>query len=74
MGRMYKLERSQGKLFFPYLILFKFSFHLKMNEISCFLQSLRRMNHQNIVKLKEVIRENDILFFVFEYMVCAALC
>lgn len=28
------------------------------------------MNHPNIVKLKEVIRENDILYFVFEYMVC----
>lgn len=27
------------------------------------------MSHPNIVKLKEVIRENDILFFVFEYMV-----
>jgi hypothetical protein len=27
------------------------------------------MNHPNIVKLKEVIRENDMLFFVFEYMV-----
>ena len=34
-----------------------------------FNQSLRRMNHPNIVKLKEVIRENDMLFFVFEYMV-----
>lgn len=34
-----------------------------------FYQSLRRMNHPNIVKLKEVIRENDMLFFVFEYMV-----
>ncbi|KAE8727441.1 Detected protein of confused Function [Hibiscus syriacus] len=32
--------------------------------------SLQRMNHPNIVKLKEVIRENDILFFVFEYMEC----
>lgn len=32
-------------------------------------QSLRRMNHPNIVKLKEVIRENDMLYFVFEYMV-----
>lgn len=32
-------------------------------------QSLRKMNHPNIVKLKEVIRENDILYFVFEYMV-----
>ena len=26
------------------------------------------MNHPNIIKLKEVIRENDELFFVFEYM------
>ena len=34
-----------------------------------FLQSLRKLNHPNIVKLKEVIRENDELFFVFEYMV-----
>ncbi|KAK9928216.1 hypothetical protein M0R45_025362 [Rubus argutus] len=32
------------------------------------VKSLRRMNHPNIVKLKEVIRENDILYFVFEYM------
>ncbi|KAL3627404.1 hypothetical protein CASFOL_028767 [Castilleja foliolosa] len=28
------------------------------------------MNHSNVVKLKEVIRENDVLFFVFEYMEC----
>ncbi|KAM7251900.1 hypothetical protein ACFE04_023783 [Oxalis oulophora] len=34
------------------------------------VKSLRRMNHPNIVKLKEVIREHDILFFVFEYMEC----
>jgi serine/threonine protein kinase len=34
-----------------------------------FWQSLRKLNHPNIVKLKEVIRENDELFFVFEYMV-----
>jgi protein kinase len=32
-------------------------------------QSLRKLNHPNIVKLKEVIRENDELYFVFEYMV-----
>lgn len=32
MGRMYKLERSQGKLFAPYLILFSFSFLLKIND------------------------------------------
>ncbi|XP_066375896.1 cyclin-dependent kinase F-4-like [Miscanthus floridulus] len=35
------------------------------------VKSLRRMNHPNIVKLKEVIRENDMLFFVFEYMECS---
>ncbi|OMO87895.1 hypothetical protein CCACVL1_08707 [Corchorus capsularis] len=34
------------------------------------VKSLRRMSHPNIVKLKEVIRENDILYFVFEYMEC----
>lgn len=32
------------------------------------VQSLRQMSHPNIVKLKEVIRENDILYFVFEFM------
>ncbi|WOH11581.1 hypothetical protein DCAR_0831071 [Daucus carota subsp. sativus] len=34
------------------------------------VKSLRKMKHSNIVKLKEVIRENDILYFVFEYMEC----
>ncbi|XP_078173460.1 cyclin-dependent kinase F-4-like [Carex rostrata] len=34
------------------------------------VKSLRRMSHPNIVKLREVIRENDTLFFVFEYMEC----
>ncbi|CAK9153301.1 unnamed protein product [Ilex paraguariensis] len=34
------------------------------------VKSLRKMNHANIVKLKEVIREHDILYFVFEYMEC----
>uniref|UniRef100_A0A166F4V5 Protein kinase domain-containing protein n=1 Tax=Daucus carota subsp. sativus TaxID=79200 RepID=A0A166F4V5_DAUCS len=34
------------------------------------VKSLRKMSHSNIVKLKEVIRENDILYFVFEYMEC----
>lgn len=32
------------------------------------VKSLRKLSHPNIVKLKEVIRENDELFFVFEYM------
>lgn len=32
------------------------------------IKSLKKMNHPNIVKLKEVIRENDILHMVFEFM------
>ncbi|CAJ1949571.1 unnamed protein product [Sphenostylis stenocarpa] len=34
------------------------------------LQALRKMNHPNIIKLKEVVRENNELFFIFEYMDC----
>lgn len=38
------------------------------NHLSRFhLQSLRKLSHPNIVKLREVIRENDELFFIFEY-------
>ena len=32
------------------------------------IKSLRKMNHPNVIKLKEVIRVNDELYFVFEYM------
>ncbi|XP_076867510.1 serine/threonine-protein kinase ICK-like [Brachyhypopomus gauderio] len=32
------------------------------------VKSLRKLNHANVIKLKEVIRENDHLYFVFEYM------
>lgn len=32
------------------------------------LQSLKKLSHTNVVKLKEVIRDNDQLYFVFEYM------
>ncbi len=32
------------------------------------IKSLRKLNHANIVKLKEVIWVNDDLFFIFEYM------
>lgn len=32
------------------------------------IKSLKKLNHPNIVKLREVIRENEELFFVFEYM------
>lgn len=34
------------------------------------VKSLRRLSHPHVVKLKEVIRENDELFFVFEYLDC----
>ena len=33
------------------------------------VRSLRKLNHPCVVKLREVIRENDELFFVFEYLV-----
>ncbi|XP_010243458.2 PREDICTED: serine/threonine-protein kinase MHK isoform X2 [Nelumbo nucifera] len=32
------------------------------------VKSLRKLNHPNIVKLKEIVRENHELFFIFEYM------
>jgi len=32
------------------------------------LKSLRKLNHPNIIKLKEVIKVNDELYFVFEYL------
>jgi len=32
------------------------------------VKSLKKLNHPNVVKLKEVIRENNRLYFVFEYI------
>ncbi|XP_024451412.1 serine/threonine-protein kinase MHK isoform X3 [Populus trichocarpa] len=32
------------------------------------VKALHKLNHPNIVKLKEVVRENSELFFIFEYM------
>ncbi|XP_043710764.1 serine/threonine-protein kinase MHK-like isoform X2 [Telopea speciosissima] len=32
------------------------------------VKSLCKLNHPNIVKLKEIVRENHELFFIFEYM------
>ena len=37
---------------------------LQLREI----QSLRRLQHANIIKLKEVVRENTELYMIFEYM------
>lgn len=35
------------------------------------VRSLRKLNHPCIVKLREVIRENNELFFIFEFLVSA---
>ncbi|XP_008320268.1 serine/threonine-protein kinase ICK isoform X2 [Cynoglossus semilaevis] len=32
------------------------------------VKSLKKLSHANVIKLKEVIRENDHLYFIFEYM------
>lgn len=32
------------------------------------IKALRKLNHPNIVKMKEVIRVNNYLYLVFEYM------
>ncbi|KAL9228353.1 hypothetical protein vseg_003943 [Gypsophila vaccaria] len=32
------------------------------------VKSLRRLSHPNIIKLKEVVRQHNELFFIFEYM------
>ena len=71
---MLESERSQGilnKVFLSDSRLLIIYLHLSSVSDFQFVlcQSLRKMNHPNIVKLKEVIRENDILYFVFEYMV-----
>ena len=55
MGRVYQAERSSG-MYLETL----FSAHHN--------QTLRKLNHPNIIKLKEVIRENQELYFVFEFM------
>lgn len=34
------------------------------------VKSLKKMHHSNIVKLKNIIQENNFLYFVFEYMEC----
>ena len=85
MGRMYELERGQGKLLFVFRSLEiwfqmisklyrKFLYIIKrLYFIDDFLnlftqQSLQKLSHANIIKLKEVIREDNTLFFVFEYM------
>lgn len=64
LGGGYEFARGEGKC----LAIF-FDHHLVRNANRNFVfQSLKKLSHPNIVKLKEVIRENDTLYFVFEYM------
>ena len=58
------LVGSYGCLVGWFIWLFGWLVHISLT----LLQSLRKLNHPNIIKLKEVIRENDMLYFVFEYM------
>lgn len=54
---------------FPFLHCFSCWCILNSYEpVSLLLQSLKKLNHANVIKLKEVIQENDHLFFIFEYM------
>lgn len=39
-----------------------------LNILLLALQSLKKLHHPNVVKLKEVVRENNQLFMVFEFM------
>lgn len=70
MGGVCKSERSEGNMICYFFVFLFLALLFRQYIMDFFLwQSLRKMNHPNIVKLKEVIRENDILYFVFEYMV-----
>lgn len=64
LGRMHQSTGSQGILSLrsshcPELGLTLYHTHKSLKKLN---------NHANIIKLKEVIRENDELFFVFEFM------
>jgi len=69
MGGVRKFERSEGNMIFHNQCSILWLLYCKYMMGFLLWQSLRKMSHPNIVKLKEVIRENDILYFVFEYMV-----
>lgn len=50
------------------LVYLMFPTHSTLTLLLLFIQSLKKLNHANVIKLKEVIRENDHLYFIFEYM------
>ena len=41
--------------------------HIHTHTRTC-TQSLMKLKHTNIVRLKEVVREDNKLYFIFEYM------
>lgn len=67
-GRVCKaIDKSTGETVAVKKLKIKFhSWHeiLKLDEVC----SLKKMNHPNIVKLKQIICENAVLFFIFEFM------
>ncbi|KAK4573729.1 hypothetical protein RGQ29_031610 [Quercus rubra] len=69
-GSVYKAwDKQTGEIVAVKKLKRKFYFwqeHTKLRE----LRALRKLNHPNIIKLNEVVRENNELFFIFEYMDC----
>ncbi|KAG2672591.1 hypothetical protein I3760_13G048900 [Carya illinoinensis] len=69
-GCVYKAwDKQTGEIVAVKKLKRKFYFwqeHTKLRE----LKALRKLNHPKIIKLKEVVRENNELFFIFEYMDC----
>lgn len=66
MGGGDEFTRSKGEYVLAYHKLLHF--YAQYFNHHFFPQSLKKLNHANLIKLKEVIRENDTLYFVFEYM------
>ncbi|XP_071836827.1 serine/threonine-protein kinase ICK-like [Apostichopus japonicus] len=56
-GEMYAIKKMKKKFY-------SWDECMNLREV----KSLKKLNHANVVKLKEVIRENDYLYFVFEFM------
>uniref|UniRef100_A0A2N9HLH7 Protein kinase domain-containing protein n=1 Tax=Fagus sylvatica TaxID=28930 RepID=A0A2N9HLH7_FAGSY len=67
-GSVYKAwDKRTGEIVAVKKMKRKFYFweeHTKLRE----LKALCKLNHPNIIKLKDVVRENNELFFIFEYM------